>query len=344
MASYIRINAKSSDFSSLSYYISILLHKISFGFLILLSVVLIIFSKVNISHVEQTRQAVYFIATPMIYVIEKPVNFSLKFIKSIKISLTLSEENKKLKAENLFFKKRYLESLNIKSENDELKKLLNFATTSENFEYKTAYIKGNVAGYDSNNIILLSGEEEDFKQGYAVSGYNGMIGRVFSVSERKSRIILITDLNSKIPVIIVGKNKRNKAILSGNNSKHPEIVYLTENHGIQKGDKVFTSGDGGVLPSGLYIGDVISVNEEDGKVLPVEDFNNIDMVLVLEKIAEEDGELKDIKEIEAEVVKTREVVKEKKEKVAQKTIAVKKKNDKIIDTEKITTKKEIKEE
>ena len=288
MVSYIKTNAKSSDFSSLSYYINVIIHQVSFGFLIFLSVVLIIFSKVNYNHVEQTRNAVYFVATPMIYVIEKPVNFSIKFIKSIKTSLMLSVENKKLRAENLFFKKKYLESLNTYSENEELKKLLNFTNTSDKFTYQSAYIRGNVGGYDSNNIIISAGKKDGIKQGYTVSGYNGMIGRVFSVSESQSKVILITDLNSKIPVVIVGKNKRNKAILSGNNSKYPEIIYLTENHGIEKGDKVFTSGDGDLLPTGLYIGNVVSINEEEGSVLPIEDFNNIDTVLILKKVDQEE--------------------------------------------------------
>jgi rod shape-determining protein MreC len=287
MPSYIQTTTKSSDFSSLNYYLSVLLHKISFGFLIFLSVVLIISSKVNNNYIEQTRHAIYFVASPMIDIIGKPVNFSLDFIRSIKTSLTLSEENKKLRTENLFFKKKYLESLNIQSENEELKKLLHFTSISENFDYKTAYIKGNAEGFDSSNIVIMSGKNEGIQQGYSVTGYNGMIGRIASTSEHKSRIILITDLNSRIPVIIVGKEKRNKAILSGNNSKHPEIIYLSENHGIEKGDKVFTSGDGDALPSGLYIGNVSEINEEDGKVLPIEDFNNIDTVLILEKKTED---------------------------------------------------------
>ncbi|MFC1659205.1 hypothetical protein ACFL0U_01400, partial [Pseudomonadota bacterium] len=160
MASYIKTNVKSSDFSSLSYYIGILIHKISFSFLIFLSIILIISSKVSTNYIEQTKSSVYFIAAPMIYVIEKPVNFSIKFVKSIKNSLILSKENKKLRSENLFFKKKYLESLNIKSENEELKKLLNFANIFNEFAYKTAYIKGNVGGYDSNNIVLFAGKKD----------------------------------------------------------------------------------------------------------------------------------------------------------------------------------------
>jgi rod shape-determining protein MreC len=275
--------ARINDFSSLGYYVMMIVNRLSFGFLVFVSFVLIVFSKTNERYAENVRYSFYFVANPMILVIEKPINFGLWFVKEIKEFAFIAGENKKLLAENNYFKKKYIESLNTQSENQELKKLLNFVTHKTDFEYQVAYIKGNIKGQDSRNIIITAGSDDDLLPGNIVIGSEGVIGRVMSTTKNRSHIILITDLNSRIPVVIISEGQKNKGILSGTNSDRPEIVYLNEENNIKKGDKVFTSGDGEMLPSGLYIGDVLRVSDEQASVLPVEDFNNLDLVLVLKK-------------------------------------------------------------
>ncbi len=275
--------ARINDFSSISYYIMVVINKLSFGFLVFISFVLIVFSKSNERYAENVRYAFYFVANPMILTIEKPINFSLWFVKEIKEFAFLANENQKLSVENSYFRKKYVESLNIQSENKELKKLLNFVTYKTEFEYQVAYIKGNVKGQDSKNIVITAGSDDGLSVGDVVVGSEGVVGRVMSMTKDRSRIILITDLNSKIPVIIVSEDQRNKGMLVGTNSDRPEIIYLSEENNIKKGDKIFTSGDGEMLPSGLYIGNILSVNDEQASVVPVEDFSNLDLVLVLKK-------------------------------------------------------------
>ena len=278
--------ARINDFSSLGYYLMITASRLSFGFLVFFSFVLIIFSKTHERQAETVRYAFYNVATPVIKTIEKPINFGFWLSGKVKKIAFIADENKKLLAENDYFKKKYMESLDVASENEELKKLLNFVTYKTDFEYQVAYIKGNIKGQDSHNIIITSGSDDGIVVGNIVVGSEGVVGRVASITKDKSRVILITDLNSKIPVTVVSNGQKNKGILKGLNSDRPEIVYLNEKNNIKKGDKVFTSGDGEMLPSGLYIGNVIGVGDEQAKVLPVEDFNNLDLVLILKRLAE----------------------------------------------------------
>ena len=97
----------------------------------------------------------------------------------------------------------------------------------------------------------------------------GLIGSVIEVYDKYSRILLINDINSKIPVR-VGKNNK-KAIISGNNTNKMDLLYLKENVSFDEGDIVYTSGDGGYFNSGIPIG----ILKQDNNAIHIEPFNDI---------------------------------------------------------------------
>ena len=87
---------------------------------------------------------------------------------------------------------------------------------------------------------------------------SGIVGRVVQVGQHVSRLMLLTDYSSRVPVL-VGNNGIN-GILTGDGSDTPKIISLPENQSVQKGDIVFSSGQVGVYPSGLGIGVVEDVS------------------------------------------------------------------------------------
>jgi len=93
-----------------------------------------------------------------------------------------------------------------------------------------------------------------------------MVGRIAEVGLRFARVLLLTDINSHLPVMIEGSHA--KAILSGENSDRPRLNYLSPNAVVQPGDRVMTSGDGGAFPPGLPIGVVSSVQDGAPSVEP----------------------------------------------------------------------------
>ena len=107
----------------------------------------------------------------------------------------------------------------------------------------------------------------------------GMIGRVIAVGHRSSRILLLTDLNSKIPVIV--ERSGDQALLAGDNSAEPKLEFLPLNPRFQVGDRVITSGRGGVLPAGLMIGEISRIEGTRVAVRPAVDWQAIDFVAVL---------------------------------------------------------------
>ncbi len=89
----------------------------------------------------------------------------------------------------------------------------------------------------------------------------GVVGRVLYAGDNSSRIILLNDINSKVPVV-VGENKH-RAMLIGTNKQNPEIEFLPIDTVVEVGDKITTSGIGGIFPPDLKIGVVSDVGEDE---------------------------------------------------------------------------------
>ena len=106
------------------------------------------------------------------------------------------------------------------------------------------------------------------------------MGRIAGVGARSSRILLITDLNSRIPVV-VGPN-RTRAILTGDNTDRPRIIHLPPGEMLSPGDVVTTSGHGGVLPVGLAVGVVATVNDNSVNVEPYVERDKLELVRVVD--------------------------------------------------------------
>ena len=109
-----------------------------------------------------------------------------------------------------------------------------------------------------NSFIINIGSNKDIQNGLAVLDGKNFIGRIVDVNFFSSRVLLVSDLNSKIPVIT--EPSAYHAILGGHGENEPTLEYLPENHNIQDGDKVYTSGKEGIFFPGTPVGEVKIVN------------------------------------------------------------------------------------
>jgi rod shape-determining protein MreC len=91
----------------------------------------------------------------------------------------------------------------------------------------------------------------------------GLVGRVLEVGKRASRVLLLTDISARVPVVV--ERTRDQAVLAGNNSDNPELRYLPRDVDIKVGDRIVTSGVGGNFPAGLPVGEVMRV--ASGRIL-----------------------------------------------------------------------------
>ena len=117
------------------------------------------------------------------------------------------------------------------------------------------------------------------EKGQVVLSDKGLVGRVDKVGSNYTKIILITDINSKIPVVV--ENTRVRGILSGDNTNTPKMIFIPLDADVKVGDRIVTSGVAGVFPSGLPIGKVIRVTKNEIMVKPFSDLEQLEYVKIV---------------------------------------------------------------
>ena len=126
-----------------------------------------------------------------------------------------------------------------------------------------------------NSFIINIGSNKNIKNGMAALDGKNFIGRIVDVNFFSSRVLLVSDLNSKISVIT--EPSTHHAILSGHGESEPTLEYLPENHNIQDGDKVYTSGKAGIFSPGIPVGEV-KIKDDIIKVLLFSDLSQITFI------------------------------------------------------------------
>ena len=174
--------------------------------------------------------------------------------------LKIYEENKQIKNINLNIEELKFENHFLKEENRRLNALIdektlfsdNYHVTNILLDQKSPYLR---------SIVINKGFKHNIKIGSAVRNGSYFIGKVVGVNYLTSRVLLINDLNSKIPVIIEPNGI--SAIVSGNGSKlNGDIEYLPENNKVEEGHIVYTSGADGIISSGIPIGKITIINSK----------------------------------------------------------------------------------
>ena len=189
----------------------------------------------------------------------------------------LYEKNEALKLELEKLKSNQNQMGYLKTENDKLRE----AIVHENiYSYKTEISKVLIDKKSPflKSVILNKGFSYGFKKGMPVLKGSNFIGRITEVNYLSSRVLLINDLNSKIPVIVEPNGYQ--AIMSGNGGEFAELDFLPKDHQIQAGNLVYTSGTGGIFHSGIPIGKV-ELNEEKFSINFFSDLNQLYLVNVI---------------------------------------------------------------
>ena len=192
----------------------------------------------------------------------------MKEIKKKKKKLTLSVSSKTIHNVQHYAKSRQKTSVVIEKKPARKWGEKKFQSRDANFN------KPKSTGYISPKKTPIN-RNFDIRKGDAALTSKGLIGSVFEVYEKYSRVLLISDINSKIPVR-VGKNNI-KAIISGNNTTKIDLLYLKENLSFNDNDLVYTSGDGGYFNPGIPVG-VIKKENNNVYINPLNDLSQVQYI------------------------------------------------------------------
>ncbi len=250
---------------------------IYFG-LIISTVLIMLIGKADLAIVNRISIFLTDLSSPVISTISKQTQIIGDSFIFLKNTASLRKENRSLYEENLKLKKFEIISRIYESENLILNNQLNLIPLKiPNFKTVRAIsAPGNVF---SHSMLLNAGQVDGIEKGNAVL-FNGIfIGQILKVGKKSSRVLLISDVNSKIPIVV--SNNRIPSILTGENLVLPSLQFLPNNVKIENGSIVQTSGHGGLLPAGLPIGFTVNSSTEKIYVRPAIDLNLINYVQVL---------------------------------------------------------------
>ena len=248
--------------------------KFSLFALIVLSIILLSVETIEKKPLKYFRAFVKDVIYRGALIVSAPSKSINNFSDFVKQHVSLYDDYSKLKVENNELKNKISETNFLELENNQLRKLIEEQASSTSNLTSARVMLDKQSPY-LNSFIINIGSNKNIKNGMAVLDGKNFIGRIVDVNFFSSRVLLISDLNSKIPIIT--EPSANHAILSGHGGNKPTLEYLPENHNIQDGDKVYTSGKEGIFFPGIPIGEV-EIEDDDIKVLLFSDLSQITFV------------------------------------------------------------------
>lgn len=253
--------------------------KFAIVLLFLVAFAMMLFNKTDSVLIDKTSSVATDVISPLIDVLVIPARIASSVYDYFYDFSNIREENKKLKEENrqLVIKSNWAETLAV--ENKLLANLLNY-TPPAAATFVTARVIAEEGDVFSHSLIAYTGGNKNVKKGQVVLSDAGVVGRIDSVGAMYSKIILITDINSKIPVMI--EKNRTRGILSGDNTSVPKLIFTPLEAEPAIGDKIVTSGVAGVFPAGLPIGKIISIDKNNIKVKTFSDLDRIEYIKIVD--------------------------------------------------------------
>jgi len=286
-------------FAPLRRLITVVLLLILFG--------LFVVWRIDNPRVEKFRALVIDTFVPNFEWILRPMTSVVKLAQDYRSYEKLLEQNKELRRELQQMKSWKEAALQLEQENARLLDLNQLRLDS-----KLTHVSGIVIADSGSpfrqSVLLNIGSRDGIQDGWAAMDGLGLVGRISGVGSSTSRVILLTDNASQIPVIVQPSGQR--AILMGDNSFAPPVEFIENVDLVRPGDRVVTSGGGGVLPAGLLVGTLAMDPNGRLRARLVADYERLEFLKVLrdygtEKI-ESFGSLIKSKETSPDVSKTKE--------------------------------------
>jgi rod shape-determining protein MreC len=247
--------------------------------LVLLSGAVIVLGKADQLLFDSLRTSVTDTVAPVLGALAQPLNAVGDVVGRAKMVVATYQENVRLEAENETLLRWQQTARNLAAENQELRGMLK-AVPKTALSYVTAPVIANSGGAFVRMILINAGSDDRVARGQAAITGEGLVGRLTEVGARASRVLLITDLNSRIPVTI--ESTHVPAVLAGDNSERPRLMYLPSGNAAKVGDRIVTSGEGGIFPPGLPIGVVAAIDGVGPRVEPYVELSQLGYVLVVD--------------------------------------------------------------
>ncbi len=267
------------DFEEAAGQVRLALHRFALVVLVIAAFAAMLIGKADTVLVENARVLALDLASPALEAIARPVAVANRTIADLKEFATLRQENARLREENTRLLAWQTAARRLENENTRLRDLANFREGPE-ASFITARIVGDSVSAYVRGALLNVGRKAGVESGQAVVTGEGLAGRVAEVGDNSARVLFVTDVNSRLPVQV--ERTRERAILAGDNSALMRLTLAQTLQGVQRGDRIVTSGHGGSFPVGIPVGEVVQTESGSVKVRPFADFSRLEFVRVVD--------------------------------------------------------------
>lgn len=203
--------------------------------------------------------------------------------------INVYRENQALRAQIDQLRQSTIDTTEILAENARLRVMIDYKKTAPQFDFATATVIARDPSSWTNIIVIDRGSAHGITKDMPVVTPQGLIGNIVQVYTNSAKVQLILDPRSAVGTLVQRPESRVAAIVEGNGAKPltPRMVNLARDADVIKGDKIITSGFGGIYPKGIFVGEVVDVVNEEGGLLkyavlkPAVDFDRLEEVLVI---------------------------------------------------------------
>lgn len=222
--------------------------------LLTLAVALLVLARAKSPVVDRLRTGLDGVVAPTLKVVNAPVRKAEKIVADKTSLLTAHRDNQRLREENETLRHWQAVARALKAENDNLRKLADYRP-SENVTYVTAQVIAQSPEAYAGTLMLNAGLAQGLASLAPVIDSDGLIGRLVDVGENTSRVLLLSDSRSRIPVITA--NTRQHAILAGTGDELMRMTFVGgDSSSIELGEPIMTTSEGGLIPESVMVGTV----------------------------------------------------------------------------------------
>ena len=254
------------------------LRRLLLAVLVLILAAIFILWRIDSPRVERFRAQVTDSLVPNLDWAMAPVTGTINLLRDFQSYQRLTEQNQELRSELRRMQTWKEAALQLEQENARLLDL-NKVRLDPRLTYVTGVVLADSGSPFRQSVLLNVGARDGLIEGWATMDGIGLVGRISGVGDNTARVILLTDASSRIPAVIQPSGQR--AIVAGDNSAAPPIDFLENPELVRPGDRVLSSGDGGVFPAGLLIGQIAADPGGRLRVRLAADFERLEFLRVL---------------------------------------------------------------
>ncbi|RPE67451.1 rod shape-determining protein MreC [Pacificibacter maritimus] len=251
---------------------------------ILVLIGLFILWRIDSPRVERMRAQLVDTIVPSFEWALVPVTKSIEMVENFQSYSRIYAQNQELRRELRQMQAWKEAALQLEQKNAKLLDL-NKVRLDPKYTYITGVVMADSGSPFRQSVLLNVGARDGIMDGWATMDGVGLVGRISGLGANTARVVLLTDSNSRLPITIQPSGQR--AILSGDNTARPPLEFIESPELVRPGDRVVSSGDGGVFPAGLLIGQVALGADRRLRVVLAADYERLDYLRVLRSLESE---------------------------------------------------------